>query len=285
MVTGRTQVLGIMGFPVEHSLSPMMHNAAIAHLGVDGIYVPFAVDPQDLKTAIAGLAASGIQGLSVTIPHKQTVMPLLTEISPQAQAIGAVNTLYRTAMGWGGTNTDVTGFVAPLRAYDRDWQHCSVLVLGNGGAARAVVAGCADLGCSRIQVVGRSANRLDTFLTGWSPDWAAKINGFLWDKLPHLLPDADLIVNTTPVGMAPHAAASPLTAAEIRDITPGAIVYDLIYTPSPTQLLQAAQAQGAIAIDGLEMLVQQGAAALELWLQQPAPVDVMRQALKQALGL
>lgn len=285
MITGRTQLLGVIGSPIEHSLSPVMHNAAIAHLGLDYVYLPFAIAPERLKTAIAGFEAIGVQGFSVTIPHKQTIMPLLDDISPVARMIGAVNTVVRRDHTWLGTNTDSTGFVAPLRVLDRDWSQCSVLVLGNGGAARAVVAGCAELGCPQIHVAGRSADRLHAFQTSWSSDVSAILDVFEWKTLPTLLAQANLIVNTTPIGMAPGIEASPLTLEEIQQISPGTIVYDLIYTPNPTRLLQLAQAQGAIAIDGLEMLVQQGAVALELWLNHPAPVEVMRQALKDALGL
>lgn len=262
-----------------------MHNAAIAHLGLDYVYLPFAIAPENLKTAIAGFDAIGLQGFSVTIPHKQAIMPLLADISPVARMIGAVNTVCRRDKGWSGTNTDEMGFVSPLRALNRDWSQCTVLVLGNGGAARAVVAGCANLGCSRIHVVGRSAERLRTFLSSWTTELSTPLNVFEWETLPTLLPQAGLIVNTTPVGMAPVIDASPLTAEEIQQIAPGTIVYDLIYTPNPTRLLHMAQVQGAIAIDGLEMLVQQGAAALELWLGRSAPVEVMRQALKDTLGL
>lgn len=284
-ITGKTKVLGVIGSPIEHSLSPVMHNAAIAHLGLNYIYLPFAIAPNQLETAIAGFAAIGVQGFSVTIPHKQAIMPLLSDISEVAQTIGAVNTVCRTDTGWYGTNTDVTGFIAPLRTQERDWSQCSVVVLGNGGAARAVVAGCADLGCDRIQVVGRDRDRLQAFLESWNTELAAKLDVFERGVLPDLLSSAGLIVNTTPVGMAPTIDASPLTPDEIQQIQPGTLVYDLIYTPNPTQLLREAEQQGAIAIDGLEMLVQQGATAFELWLNQPAPVDVMRQALKQALGL
>lgn len=284
MITGQTKLLGVIGYPVEHSLSPVMHNAAIAHLGVDYAYLPFPIAPVDLKTAIDGFAAINLRGFSVTIPHKQTIMPLLNEISPIAQAIGAVNTVCRIDRGWMGTNTDAIGFVAPLKSQTRDWSQVNAVILGNGGAARAVVAGCTQLGCAHIHVVGRNPEKRQQFLTSWTTSpLSVNFDVQPWEKLPELLPDAQLLVNTTPIGMAPHADASPLDVATVQRLTPGTIVYDLIYTPSPTRLLQAAEAQGAIAIDGLEMLVQQGAAALELWLQQPAPIDVMRRSLQERL--
>jgi shikimate dehydrogenase len=285
MITGKTQILGVIGYPVEHSLSPVMHNAAIAHLGVDYVYVPFSIRPDDLAMAIAGFAAIGLQGFNITIPHKQTIMPLLTDIAPTAKAVGAVNTVWRTAQGWSGTNTDVEGFLAPLPR-DRDWSESIAVILGNGGAARAVVAGCAQLGCAEVHVVGRHSEKLHAFQASWLDyPWSVNLAVHTWDTLPQLLPRCTLIVNTTPVGMHPKIADSPLSASDLSALPAGAIAYDLIYTPHPTQFLKLAQAQGAIAIDGLEMLVQQGAAALQLWLQQPVPVDVMRRSLQHHLGL
>jgi shikimate dehydrogenase len=285
MITGKTKLLGVIGYPIEHSLSPVMHNAAIAHLGVDYAYLPFAIAPPDLEVAIAGFAAISIQGFNVTIPHKQAIMPLLAEISPTAQAVGAVNTVYRTERGWGGTNTDVTGFLAPLRTDPRDWSTATAVVLGNGGAARAVVAGCTELGCSQIRIVGRNPEHLRIFLHSWADaPLPMNLSVHPWSDLPTLLPQATLLINTTPIGMYPQVNASPLSETEMRLLSADAIAYDLIYTPRPTRFLQQAQAQGAIALDGLEMLIQQGAAALELWLNQPAPVDVMRRSLEELMA-
>lgn len=286
MITGKTKLLGVIGAPIAHSLSPIMHNAAIVHVGVDYAYVPFHVEPGQLKAAIDGFTAIGLQGFNITIPHKQAIMPLLTDISPIARAIGAVNTVWRTDAGWSGTNTDVAGFLHPLTALKRDWSQTKAVILGNGGAARAVVAGCAQLGCAAIQVVGRDAHKLERFLNSWAGSaLATKLNVYSWELLGDLLSQASLLINTTPIGMSPHASSSPLSEAEVDSLPPTVIAYDLIYAPSPTVFLQQAMSRGAIAIDGLEMLVQQGAAALEIWLQHPAPVDVMRRSLQQHLGL
>lgn len=285
MITGKTKLLGVIGHPVEHSLSPVMHNAAIAHLKLDYVYLPLPVKPEDLKAAIAGFAAIGLKGFNVTIPHKQAILPLLSEVSAVARAVGAVNTVWRTSdLLWAGTNTDVEGFIAPLRTYDRDWSQTVAVILGNGGAARAVVAGCAQLGCASIHVAGRNQAKLKEFLNSWvdSPN-SVKMHVHSWEELPDLIAQTDLLVNTTPVGMYPHVEQSPLSAGEIARLAAGAIAYDLIYNPNPTQFLRQAQEQGAIPINGLEMLVQQGAAALQIWLQQPVPDDVMRASLQQQL--
>ena len=284
VITGKTKLLGVVGYPVTHSLSPVMHNAAIAYLGVDYIYVPFSVPPDRLQDAMVGFEAIGVEGCSLTIPHKQIVMPLLTHISDVAQAIGAVNTIWRTPDGWSGTNTDVIGFLAPLQKITRDWSQTVAVILGNGGAARAVVAGCAQLGCAEVHVVGRQPEKLEAFRQSWlDTPLAVNLTVHSWENLPALMPQAGLIVNSTPVGMHPHSDASPLEADWLHTLSEGAIAYDLIYTPSPTLFLRQAAAQGAIPIDGSEMLVQQGAAALEQWLQRSVPVEVMRQALQQQL--
>jgi shikimate dehydrogenase len=293
-ITGTTKLLGVIGHPVAHSLSPVIHNAAIEHLGLDYRYVPFAVTPANLATALAGFAAIGVVGCSVTIPHKQAIMPLLANITPLAEAVGAVNTIWNTPAGWQGTNTDVAGFISPLMLMDRDWEQTSVLILGNGGAARAVVAGCHQLGCGNIHVFGRDATKLAAFRSSWQDSHLrvtdrptptpVKIDPHLWDELSAFV-DRDnlLIVNCTPIGMHPQVADSPISAEIIQSVGANAIAYDLIYTPRPTKFLQLAKERETIAIDGTEMLVQQGAIAFELWLQSPAPIEIMRQTLLEYL--
>ncbi|MBJ7298421.1 MAG: shikimate dehydrogenase [Nostocales cyanobacterium LE14-WE4] len=288
MITGKTQLLGVIGHPVSHSLSPLMHNAALAKLGLDYVYLPFPVAPENLERAIAGFASIGVVGFSITIPHKQAILPLLSEISPIAQAIGAVNTVTRQGDKWVGTNTDVAGFIAPLQTtYHQDWSQKKAVILGNGGAARAVVAGCIQLGLAEIHVVGRNLQKLQAFTQSWeNSPFADKFQVHEWQELPNLLHQANLLVNTTPMGMYPHVDESPLSSQEMGYLPGDAIVYDLIYIPKPTKFLHLAEKQGAIMIDGLEMLVQQGAAALKIWLQQETvPVNEMRQALQNHLGI
>ncbi|KKI99523.1 shikimate dehydrogenase [Prochlorothrix hollandica] len=285
-ITGTTKVLAVIGDPVKHSLSPLMHNAALAALGLDYVYLAFPIRGENLGTALAGFAAIDLVGFNITIPHKQAIMPLLQDITPLAQAVGAVNTVWRTDRGWAGTNTDVLGFLAPLRRLDRPWADLPAVVLGNGGAARAVVAGLLELGCPRIQVVGRDGQRLRQFQASWPEEFRGdRIHTHHWDDLPHLLPTAGLLVNTTPLGMAPQVDRTPLGPGDLDRLPPTALVYDLIYTPNPTQLLALAQERGLGAIDGLEMLVQQGAEALRLWTQAEVPVEIMGQTLRNHLGL
>jgi shikimate dehydrogenase len=283
-ITGKTKLLGVIGDPVSHSLSPLIHNAALAKLDRDYVYVAFPIKPENLKSAIAGFQAFGLVGFSITIPHKQTIIPLLTGITPVAQLVGAVNTVWWTEAGWQGTNTDVEGFIAPLKSLNRSWQKVRPVVLGIGGAARAVVVGLAQLGCPNIEVVGRNIAKLQAFHQSWQKsDLQSAVSVHPWDNLAQLIPHTELLINTTPVGMAPHTEQSPLSEELLKKLSTSAIAYDLIYTPSPTRFLQQAQSQGNRTIDGLEMLVQQGAAALQLWLNEPVPVDTMRQTLKAYL--
>ena len=287
MITGKTQLLGVIGNPVEHSLSPAMHNAAIANLGLDYVYLPFPIAAENLKTALDGFAAIGVVGFSITIPHKQAILPLLSEITPIAQAVGAVNTVVRKDNQWLGTNTDVDGFISPLQNYDHNWSRQVAVVLGNGGAARAVVAGLTQLGISQIHLLGRNLEKLEAFEQSWeNSPLEVNLQVHEWKSLPNLLSQANLLVNTTPVGMYPRIGESPVTVEDMANLQPGAIAYDLIYTPNPTQFLQQAQQVGAIPIDGLEMLVQQGAIALKMWLQRDTvPVDIMRQTLQKQLSI
>ncbi|MFM7236229.1 MAG: shikimate dehydrogenase [Cyanobium sp.] len=286
-INGATALVGVLGDPVRHSLSPVMHNAALRELGLNWVYLALPTPAARLATVLEGLEAMDCRGLNVTLPHKQAVAALVAERSALAEQVGAVNTLVRRAAGgWHGTNTDVEGFLAPLRGLERP--RCA-LVLGCGGSARAVIAGLGAQGVERIGVAARRPEAWGALLESCRA-WAPALSGVSWaEGLGSWLGAADLVVNTTPVGMAsatdPAATRHcPLTAEELAALRPGAMVYDLIYTPRPTTLLQEAAARGCRAQDGLEMLVQQGAAALRLWSGVEAvPVEAMRQAALEAL--
>lgn len=289
-ITGNTQLLGVIGHPVKHSLSPLMHNAALAEMGADYLYAAFPIAPENLEAAVRGFAAIGLAGFNITIPHKQTIIPYLTATTDLAQAVGAVNTVWWKDSGWHGTNTDVAGFLAPLQTLDRDWSQSTLICLGNGGAARAVVTGAYQLGCKAIQVFGRNTDKLNQFQASWqtSPlgqQIADILSVHPWNELTAAIAKADIIVNSTPIGMDTDQSASPLSDAAVAAIQPGTIAYDLIYVPSPTRFLTQAKTQGAITIDGLEMLVQQGAAALKIWTNADVPIATMRETLQRHLGL
>lgn len=275
-INGETGILGILGYPVRYSLSPGMHNAALQHLGQNLVYVAFPVAAADLAGAIAGFGvAESLVGLNVTIPHKEQIIPHLGALDERAQQVGAVNTIRRQGRGWVGTNTDVAGFLAPLAGRVPP---PAVTVLGCGGAARAVVVGCREWGCGAIRVVGRDRQKLSAFQHAFPI-----VQTWDWAELSQILPETHLLVNTTPVGMG-APGQTPLTAAEVDLLPQGATVYDLIYKPRPTPLLHLAAARGLGTLDGLSMLLHQGAIALEYWLGVPAPVDVMHHALIEQLA-
>jgi shikimate dehydrogenase len=284
-ILGTTKILGVMGFPVSHSLSPVMHNAAIAAMGLDYVYVPFPIPVEDLPAAIAGLKAiQSVQGFNLTIPHKVEVIPLLDEVLPIAKAVGAVNTVKRVGDRWVGTNTDVAGFLSPLKQLNCDWGNSPAVILGSGGAAKAVVAACLELGCPVIHVVGRDSKKMKKFhgaMTSQLHDYNLRVHP--WTSIPHLLEVAGIVINATPIGMASDPN-TPISEAEMDLLPDHAITYDLIYTPRPTKFLQIAAARGLKVIDGLEMLINQGAIGLEFWLDQPVPIEIMRQALITHLG-
>ena len=292
-ISGSTALVGVLGHPVRHSLSPAMQNAALQAMGLDWVFLALPAPPERFEAVVNSLETLGCRGLNVTIPHKQAACGLARQLSPLAARLGAANTLVPLeGGGWYGTNTDVEGFCAPLLAGGAGaWNGKRAVVLGCGGSARAVVAGLVELGFSAISLVGRDPARLAAFAADCSP-WAPMLGPLDWrdaSALEGALTRAQLVVNTTPVGMhsTSDAAASermPLTEAQLDRLETGSSVYDLIYTPRPTRLLHDASARGCIAIDGLEMLVQQGAAALRLWSgRNDVPVATMRQALLERL--
>jgi shikimate dehydrogenase len=299
-MSGRTALLAVLGDPVRHSLSPAMHNAALRELGLDWVYLALPTPATQLAGVLAALSAVDCRGLNITLPHKQAAAALAHERSDLAERLGAVNTLVpRPDGGWLGTNTDVEGFLAPLRPLPLPRR---ALVLGCGGSARAVIAGLVALGVERIGVAARRADARTALLASCAA-WAPALEPVAWHPdapargpvaeaaapLASWLAEADLVVNTTPVGMAsatdPAAAQrSPLAADALARLSPGATVYDLIYTPRPTALLRHAADRGCSTLDGLEMLVQQGAASLRLWSGlETLPVEAMRQAALAAL--
>lgn len=279
-IKGTTKLLGIIGDPIEHSKSPLMQNAVIASLNLDYVYIPFEVKKEDLETVFKGFKAIKLQGFNVTIPHKENVIPLLTKITECAKKIGAVNTVWLTQEGWHGTNTDIDGFIAPLKSLNRHWNKIIPVILGAGGASRAVVVGCEQLGCQEIKVVGRNLEKLKAFKASFgNSNLKCEISVHLWDDLTDLIAHSDLVINTTPIGMYPNIDNSPLTKEQHQLMKQEAIAYDLIYTPRPTLFLEEAQKQGITIIDGSEMLVQQGAVGFEIWTGKKAPIEIMRQAL------
>jgi shikimate dehydrogenase len=287
-ITSKTAIVGLIGWPVSHSVSPPMHNAAFAALGLDWRYValPVPVEPPErVGEAVRGLRALGLRGANVTVPHKQAVMPHLDRLSPAAEAIGAVNTIVVTPEGGlAGDNTDARGFVADLRDHGVDPQGLRVLVLGAGGSARAVVYGLAAAGAARVAIANRTYRRAADLVAALQPRLPACPLAAL--ALPGDLAAAatvaDLVVNCTSLGMTPQPETTPWD--ETLRLRPDQAVYDLVYNPAETRLLRWAAAGGARAIGGLGMLVWQGAIAFEQWTGIAPPVPIMAAACAQAMA-
>jgi len=282
MLTGHTTLVGVMGYPVEHSCSPAMHNAAFAALGLDWVYVPLPVYPDHVGEAVRGLRAMGFAGANVTVPHKQAVLPHLDDLSYTAQVVGAVNTIVVRDGVLYGDNTDAAGFLGALSDAGFDAAGAYVAVLGAGGAARAVVQALAQAGARRVRLYNRHVGRawrLCRDMAKFYPE--VHFQAAALERVCEIEDETDLLVNTTPLGMWPETEASPWPVA--WPIPSQLTVFDLVYNPAETLLLTQARATGAETVSGLGMLVHQGAAAFELWTGHRAPVAVMREALEGAL--
>lgn len=279
-VTGHTRLTGILAGPeqVTHSLSPAIHNAAFAALGMDWIYLPFGVRPQLLAGAIRGLAAAGVRGMNVTMPHKVAAMEVMDEVSGAAAHVGAINTIEVRGDTLIGHNTDVEGLIRFLRLdAGVDPNGCRVLVVGAGGAARSTVAALAGAGADEIWVVARDASRAKELkLLAGNASFRA---GTLGRKAERLVRQADVIINATPLGQkGEHPAISP---DNIRKET---VVVDLVYRPPNTLLIEAARARGAVAHGGLGMLLHQAALAFQIWTGADPPMEVMSAAAMAELS-
>lgn len=272
-IDGKTKLYGIVGRPVSHSLSPAMHNSAFQALGENSVYLPFPVE--DVAAALTGLKGLGIGGVSVTIPHKQAVMPHLDQIDPVARRIGAINTIIcvrqEDRVELHGLNTDWLGANRALEER-LPLSDASVVLLGAGGSARAIGYGLLEAGstltlCSRTETRGRQlADEL----------------GCPWVSLTAVEQlSADILVHATSVGMAPEAHASLVPKSSLGRYR---LVMDIVYAPLQTQLLKDADEAGCLVVNGLEMLLYQGVAQFELWTGRKAPVEVMREALMKASG-
>ena len=277
LISGTTRVCGIIGDPIGHSMSPAIHNAAFAEMGIDYMYVPFRVRQEQLGKAIQGMRALNIRGLNVTIPHKVTVIPFLDELDPLAERIGAVNTIVNDDGALRGYNTDATGFLQALLERGVEPREKNIVILGAGGASRAISFVLAERGAHLVIL-----NRL--LELDWAEELASRISQIFTkevealelneENLAKVLEKADIVVNATSVGMSPNIDETPIPAKLLK---PGLIVSDIVYNPIKTRLLREAEAAGAKTIGGFDMLVWQGVLAFELWTGMKAPVKVMKE--------
>ena len=284
MFTGKTQNLGIMGWPVEHSLSPAMQNAALNAAGLDYAYIALPVAPEQLPIAVDGLRAMGFRGWNVTIPHKTAILSLLDEVTEDARIIGAVNTVVNDGETLTGYNTDAVGFQKGLEGLGFPENGHAVL-LGAGGGARAVLWSLCKTGAGRISIGVRNPEKAEQTAAGFRPHAGnTSIEPLRWDSTAfcEALKTADLLVNTTPIGMYPSTDAMP--PVDLRLLPSGAPVYDIIYTPSKTRLLREAEKLGHPIRNGEAMLTGQGAEAFRLWTGQTPNEKNMIHVLRTLLG-
>jgi shikimate dehydrogenase len=280
MITGKTKVAAVIGWPVEHSLSPAIHNAAFAAAGLDYVYIPLAVPPGALAAAVAGFKAAGFVGINVTLPHKVAIIPCLDALDRSAELIGAVNTVVFADGRAVGHNTDLAGFVNSLSAAGIAIAGRRAVLLGAGGAARAVAWGFLDRGATAVTVGARDAAKAAAFAASFP---AGLLTGCGWQSEAFAvdLGRCDILVNCTPIGMQPRIREEvPLDWAALN---PGAAVCDLIYTPPLTTFLARARERGHTTVGGAGMLIEQGAAAYALWTGVEAPREAMRAAFDEMI--
>ncbi|HYI25905.1 MAG TPA: shikimate dehydrogenase [Thermomicrobiales bacterium] len=268
-------IAGLIGDPVGHSLSAVMHNAAFAHLGLDATYELWQTPLADLPGRVATLRGPGILGANVTVPHKQAVMSLIDEISVTARRIGAVNTIIPHAGILRGENTDAWGFARSLDAVAQGAPMHTAVVAGAGGASRAVLISLQEAGCERIVLVNRTHRKALDLAASLATMSERPVEVREWGELSAVVATADLVVNATSIGW--HGDELPFDDSVLDHLTGIAIVIDLTYRE--TALLRLAKYRGLRTLDGLPMLVHQGARAFELWTGEPAPIDVMTEAV------
>ena len=278
MISGHARVAGVMGWPVSHSRSPRLHNYWLRQLDIDGAYVPLAVEPARFEQAARALPALGIAGVNVTVPHKEEALRVVDDVDDTARRIGAVNTIVVGKTGsLRGTNTDAFGFVEALRARIPGWSpSVPAVVIGAGGASRAVLVALQDLGATEIRVVNRTQARAVALVE----ELGRPLRALPWSEREDALDGAGLLVNTTTLGMV---GAPPL---EMRlDALPvQAVVNDIVYVPLTTPLLSAALARGNTTVDGLEMLLHQARPGFTAWFGGQAEVtDDLRAFMRQDL--
>jgi shikimate dehydrogenase len=283
-VNGSTKLTGILGYPVSHSVSPQMHNAAYERLGLNYCYLPLPIEPKDIEKALEGLRMLGFAGVNVTIPHKESVIPHLDEVTKIARLIGAVNVILIQEGHLVGYNTDGPGFIDSLKEDGGfEVKGKKAVILGAGGAAKAVALMLAQDKIKSLvisDIVYEKAEALSEYIRSnfAIAPYACRAKS---KELKKLIEECDLLVNATPIGTHPKVNACPVDAD--TKFKKSAVVYDLVYNPLETKLLKLAKAKGAKPVSGLGMLIRQGALAFSLFTEEEPPVKVMKEAALAAL--
>ncbi len=281
-----TKIIGVIGHPIKHSFSPIMHNTAFKLLDLNYLYIPFDVPLENLKNALKGMTALGISGFNVTLPHKEKISQYLNNISEEASVIGAVNTVVNENGTLSGYNTDVTGILETLRLYKDAITDSEISIIGSGGAARSLLyALIRHFRIERINVINRTIQKAESLKDYFTEKMLYK-NIRTYELLPpdlvKIFKRSKLIVNTTAIGMFPDVDDTPTSIAE--SFTPDQIVFDVVYNPVKTKFLKLAESQGAKILTGLEMFIAQGAKSLELWTGEKMPVEKIRETLEEQLN-
>jgi shikimate dehydrogenase len=281
-ISGKTRVCGVIGDPVQHSLSPVMHNVAFEELSLDFVYLAFRVREEELREAIIGATSLDIHGLNVTMPHKNAVMRYLDEIDSTARSIGAVNTILNNKGRLLGYNTDGIGALKALEENGITLNEKKLLLLGAGGAGKAIAFHAARE-VEELVILNRTPEKAKKLAEVLRKEFNNKINGnaFSTEIMKEELRDTDILVNATSVGMHPDGNRSLVSPSLLK---PDLYVMDIIYNPLETKLAKDAKALGAKVVSGIEMLVYQGAASFEVWTNHPAPVKVMKKAVLNKLS-
>lgn len=281
VIKGSTKVVGLIGEPVEHSFSPPMHNEAFKTLGLDYVYVPFNVSPDNLKSAIEGANSLNIQGLNVTIPHKINVIKYLKELDPIAELIGAVNTIdFKNLKGY---NTDGIGCIRAIEEVTKI-KDKNIVVAGAGGAARAIVFYLAKYGAEEVNILNRNLKKAENLASDLlASNLISNVNSSDISEISKFISDADILIDTTPIGMHPNVSDEPIVKA--ADIHEELVVNDIVYNPNETVLLKEAITANAKVVYGIKMLLYQGAESFKIWTGREAPIDVMEAKLKETLNV
>lgn len=284
-INGKTKPLAIIGYPVGHSLSPLMHNIFFQFLGLNNVYIPLEIKPGHLQAAIEALWTLGFMGANITIPYKEEVIPLLPEISSEAELIGAVNTLVRKENGFRGHNTDGQGFLKAL-SIEKGWEPHGkkVVILGAGGSARAIGISLALKGAHKITIINRNLLRARGITEIVEKQIGVHGEIFGWNNpmLERVIREGDIIINTTPLGMNPNINEIP--PLDTKWLSPSQLLVDLIYNPLETRLMKEAKAQGCQVSNGLGMLIYQGVLSFKLWTGQEPPLENIRETLEKYLN-
>ena len=276
MISSNTKILGVFGYPIKHSLSPIMHNAAIQKMKLDYAYLPLEVKPVDLKNAVESIRALGITGVNNTIPHKETIIKFLDKISADAKKIGAVNTVVNKNGILTGYNTDYYGFLRSISEHTK-LKNKTVFMLGCGGVSKAIAFALFDSKIKNLFVSDIDIKRAKKFLTYKLP--AGKIKVIEHKNIANVIPESDIFINATPVGMK-AGDPSPISKNLLRK---NLFIYDVVYNRKTVFSADAKNA-GAKYADGMDMLVYQGAKSLQLWTGKTPPVELMKETLRKALG-